>query len=239
MIETVEAPAVEIGHTHTDVQGGWLRPTVFGAMDGLVTNISLVAGVGAAGASSHVVLLTGAAGLVAGAFSMALGEYTSVSTQNNAVQAEAEVERHELLTNPEAEQAELVHMYMQMGLSRSTAELVAEEIHADPENAVRVHLTQELGIDPTDQPSPLVAAGSSFLSFAAGALMPMLPYLFGANSLWAGLGIGAAGLFAAGAGVAAFTTRSWWRNGLRQLGFGALAAGATYLVGALIGVAVG
>jgi vacuolar iron transporter family protein len=226
----------EIGHTHADVSGGWLRPAVFGAMDGLVTNISLVAGVGGAGAGGHVIVLSGVAGLVAGAFSMALGEYTSVGTQNKAVVAEAAIEREELERNPDAEQAELVQMYREMGLSQSTAELVAEEIHANPELAVRVHITQELGLDPDEQPSPVVAAVSSFLSFAVGAVFPLLPFLFGLQSLWVGLGIGGVGLFLAGAIVARFTRMSWWRSGLRQLLFGAIAAGATYGIGALIGV---
>jgi len=239
MTATLTADPAEIGHTHADVSGGWLRPAVFGAMDGLVTNIALVAGVGGAGQSPHVVVLTGMAGLVAGALSMALGEYTSVSTQNNAVQAEAAVERAELLRNPEGEQAELVQMYRDMGLSQSTAELVAEEIHADPELAVRVHITQELGVNPDDQPSPRVAALSSFLCFALGAIFPLLPYLLGLNSLLLGLGVGAVGLFGAGAVVAKFTTRSWWRNGLRQLLFGALAAAASFGIGALIGTTVG
>lgn len=231
--------AMEIGHTHADVSGGWLRPAVFGAMDGLVTNIALVAGVGGAHASGRVVVLSGIAGLVAGAFSMALGEYTSVGTQNQAVKAEAAVEREELRTNPVAEQAELVQMYRDMGLSESTAELVAEEIHSNPDVnvAVRVHLTQELGVDPDEQPSPVVAAVSSFLCFAVGAVFPLLPFLFGLQSLWVGLGIGGVGLFAAGAIVARFTQRSWWFNGARQLLFGAIAAGATYGVGSLIGVA--
>lgn len=229
----------EVGHTHADVSGGWLRPAVFGAMDGLVTNIALVAGVGGAGASRHVVVLSGIAGLVAGAFSMALGEYTSVGTQNDAIDAEAAVERAELERNPEAEQAELVEMYREMGLSQSTAELVAEEIHANPETAVRVHLTQELGLDPDEQPSPVTAAVSSFLCFAVGAVFPLLPYLFGFGSLWLGLGVGGVGLFAAGALVAQYTSMSWWFNGLRQLLFGAIAAGATYLVGSLIGVTTG
>jgi VIT1/CCC1 family predicted Fe2+/Mn2+ transporter len=226
----------EIGHTHSDVSGGWLRPAVFGAMDGLVTNISLVAGVGGAHAAAHVIVLTGVAGLVAGAFSMALGEYTSVGTQNKAVAAEAAVERRELELNPDAEQAELVDMYREMGLSQSTAELVAEEIHANPDLAVRVHITQELGLDPDDQPSPVVAAVSSFLAFSVGAVFPLLPFLFGLHSLWLGLGIGGVGLFLAGAIVARFTRMSWWRSGLRQLLFGAIAAAATYGIGALIGV---
>lgn len=231
--------SAEVGHTHTDISGGWLRPAVFGAMDGLVTNISLVAGVGGGGASPHVIVLSGMAGLVAGAFSMALGEYTSVETQNNAVRNEVAIERHELEHNPEAEQAELVDMFVDMGLTRKTALAVAEEVHADPELAVRIHLTQELGVDPDEQPSPLTAAISSFLCFSVGALVPLVTFLFGINSLAVALAVGALGLFVAGVVVARFTTRSWWANGLRQLLFGAVAAGATYLVGSLIGVATG
>ncbi|MFB9907469.1 VIT1/CCC1 transporter family protein [Allokutzneria oryzae] len=228
----------EIGHTHTDVSGGWLRPAVFGAMDGLVTNIALVAGVGGGGASSTVIILSGMAGLVAGAFSMALGEYASVETQNNAVRAEVATERHELRTNPRAEEAELVDMYVEMGLSRETAERAAAEVHADPELAVRVHITQELGVNPDEQPSPVVAGVSSFLCFAVGGLFPLVPFLLGSDSLLLGLLVGGVGLFAAGALVSQFTTRSWWYNGVRQLVFGAVAAGATYLVGMLIGVGV-
>lgn len=235
-METMRAGTAEVGHTHADVSGGWLRPAVFGAMDGLVTNIALVAGVGGAHASPKVIVLTGMAGLVAGAFSMALGEYTSVGTQNQAVQAEAAVERAEMERNPEAEQAELVQMYRDMGLSQSTAELVAEEIHADPDVAVRVHLTQELGLDPDEQPSPVVAAVSSFLCFALGAVFPLIPFLLGLHWLWLGLGIGGVGLFTAGALVSKFTQLTWWQNGLRQLLFGAVAAAATYAIGALIGV---
>ena len=231
--------SAEVGHTHADVSGGWLRPAVFGAMDGLVTNIALVAGVGGAGAPGHVIVLSGTAGLVAGAFSMALGEYTSVGTQNNAVEAEAAIERDELERNPEAEQAELVQMYRDMGLSQPTAELVAEEIHSNPELAVRVHITQELGLDPDEQPSPVVAAVSSFLCFSRGAVLPLVPFLFGLQSLWLGLGIGGAGLFLAGAIVARFTRMSWWRSGLRQLLFGAIATAATYGIGSLIGVTTG
>ena len=228
--------AQEIGHTHRDVSGGWLRPAVFGAMDGLVTNIALVAGVGGAGADHGVIVLSGVAGLVAGAFSMALGEYASVETQNDSVRAEAAVERAEIARNPRAEQAELADMYVEMGLTRKTAELVAEEVHADEELAVKVHVTQELGVDPDEQPSPLAAGVSSFLCFSVGALFPLIPYLLGFSSLLAGLAVGGVGLFAAGAVAARFTTRPWWLGGLRQLMFGAIGAGATYLVGSLIGV---
>ena len=231
---TVE-PGDEVGHVHQDISGGWLRPAVFGAMDGLVTNIALIAGVGAAGAGARLIVLTGMAGLVAGAFSMALGEYASVETQNDQVRAEVKVERDELRRHPAAEQAELVASFMRMGLTRNTAKQVAEEVHANPALAVRVHINQELGVNPDDQPSPWVAAGSSFLCFAIGALVPLIPYLLGFISLFPGLAAGAVGLFVAGALSARFTTRPWWLGGLRQVGFGAAAAVATYLVGALIG----
>ncbi|MDT7595810.1 MAG: vacuolar iron transporter family protein [Pseudonocardiales bacterium] len=229
-------PGDEIGHVHRDVSGGWLRPAVFGAMDGLVTNIALIAGVGGSGAGAHLIVLTGMAGLVAGAFSMALGEYASVETQNDQVRAEVKVEREELRRHPAAEQAELIRSFVQMGLTRHTAKQVAAEVHANPSLAVRVHINQELGVNPDDQPSPWVAAGSSFLCFAIGALVPLIPYLLGSASLLTGLAAGAGGLFVAGALSSQFTTRSWWLGGLRQVGFGAIAAVATYLVGALIGV---
>lgn len=223
-------------HHHADVSGGWLRAAVFGAMDGLVTNIAIVAGVGAAGADRQLIILTGMAGLVAGAFSMALGEFASVDTQNDAVQNEVDVERREIRRHPDAEQVELADMYEEMGLSRPTAEAVAREVHLDPELAVKVHITQELGVDPDDQPSPWTAAGSSFLAFSVGGIFPLVSYLLGSSSLLLALTIGAVGLFVAGALTSRFTTRSWWVSGLRQLLFGAIAAGATYLVGMLIGV---
>lgn len=229
-------PGDEIGHVHQDVLGGWLRPAVFGAMDGLVTNIALIAGVAGSGAGAHLIVLTGMAGLVAGAFSMALGEYASVETQNDQVRAEVKVERDELRRHPAAEQAELVSSFVQMGLTRDTAKKVAAEVHANPSLAVRVHINQELGVNPDDQPSPWVAAGSSFLCFAIGALVPLIPYLLGFTSLLTGLAAGAGGLFVAGALSSRFTTRSWWLGGLRQVSFGVIAAVATYLVGALIGV---
>lgn len=228
--------ADEVGHTHADVSGGWLRAAVFGAMDGLVTNVSLVAGIGAAGAAPRTIVLTGVAGLVSGAFSMALGEFASVRTQNEQVEAEAIKERRELATNPDGEEAELVEMFAEMGLSHGTAATAAREVHADPEKAVKLHLTQELGVDPDEQPSPLVAAGSSFAMFALGAVIPIVPFLLGFASLALGLLAGAIGLLVAGAVAAQFTSAPRWKAALRQLLFGVIAAGATYLVGMAIGV---
>ena len=225
-----------IDHHHSDVSGGWLRAGVFGAMDGLVTNIAIVAGVGGGGGDRHVIILSGMAGLVAGAFSMALGEFASVAIQNDAVANEVRVERAEIERNPHAEEAELADMYEQIGLTRPTAEAVARELHADPELAVKVHIERELGVDPDDQPSPWIAAISSFAAFSVGGILPLIPYLLGSSSLLVALLVGAVGLFLAGAITARFTARSWWLSGLRQLGFGAIAAGATYVVGMLIGV---
>jgi VIT1/CCC1 family predicted Fe2+/Mn2+ transporter len=234
-----DAAAHAPGHHHQDVSGGWLRAAVFGAMDGLVTNIGLVAGVGGGGADREAIILTGMAGLVAGAFSMALGEFASVGTQNDAVEREVAVERDEIRRHPRAEQTELADMYQAMGLTRPTAEAMAREVHQNPDLAVRVHVVQELGVDPDEQPSPWTAALSSFACFAVGAILPLIPFLLGSGSLALGLSVGAVGLVLLGALTSRFTTRPWWWAGLRQLAFGVIAAGATYVVGWLIGVNVG
>jgi vacuolar iron transporter family protein len=226
-----------IEHHHADVSGGWLRAATFGAMDGLVTNIALIAGVGGGGVGPHTIVLTGAAGLVAGAISMGIGEYTSVRTQNEQVSAELDKELRELRANPEGEAAELAAMWAARGLPIDLARQVADVLKGNPEQALRVHAQEELGVVPDELPSPWVAAASSFVCFSIGALIPLLGYLLGADDLWLALGIGGIGLFMAGAIMASFTGRSWWRSGLRQLVLGGLAATATYLIGALIGVA--
>jgi VIT1/CCC1 family predicted Fe2+/Mn2+ transporter len=207
-------------------------------MDGLVTNIALIAGVGGGGVARDVIVLTGVAGLVAGAISMAIGEYTSVQTQNEQVAAEVEKERLELARHPHAEREELAEMLRERGLSPELAAQVAHEVSADPELALRVHTQQELGVVVDELPSPWTAAISSFICFSLGALVPLLPYLLGSEQLWLALAVGGVGLFVAGALVSRFTSRRWWSNGLRQLVLGGLAAGATYLVGLLIGVGV-
>jgi VIT1/CCC1 family predicted Fe2+/Mn2+ transporter len=232
-------PAAHDDGHHADVSGGWLRPAVFGAMDGLVTNIALIAGVGGGGVSPHSIILTGAAGLVAGAVSMGLGEYTSVKTQNDQVAHEVAKERRELERHPEAEAEELARAWIRRGLPPDLARQVARAVADNPDEALRVHAQEELGIDPHEIPSPWVAAISSFLCFALGALVPLLPYLLGATILWPALAVGGVGLFAAGAITARFTNRTWWTSGLRQLVLGLAAAGVTYLVGLLIGVKVG
>jgi VIT1/CCC1 family predicted Fe2+/Mn2+ transporter len=223
------------GHEHRDVSGGWLRPAVFGAMDGLVTNVSLIAGVGGGGGSQHAILLTGLAGLAAGAFSMAAGEFVSVSSQNELVAAEVDKERAELANNAAAEQIELVGMLRARGISAATARQAAAEISAHPDQALAVHTMEELGVNHADLPSPLVAAGASLVAFAIGAMIPLLPYALGFNALWAALGLAALAALAGGGMVARLTGRAFWRGALRQLALGVAAAGITYLIGLAVG----
>jgi vacuolar iron transporter family protein len=227
-------PAALDPHHHADVSGGWLRPAVFGAMDGLVTNIGLIAGVGGGGLPPSAIILTGLAGLVAGAISMALGEYTSVQTSNEQIEAELAKERRELLHHPEAEAEELALRWMDRGLPEALAREVAHTIKLNPEEALRVHAQEELGVVPENAPSPWTAAISSFVCFAIGAVIPLIPYLVGGSSLWPALVVGGVGLFAAGALTARFTHRPWWLSGLRQLVLGMLAAGAAFLIGKAI-----
>ncbi|HSE08934.1 MAG TPA: VIT1/CCC1 transporter family protein [Nocardioidaceae bacterium] len=231
-----------INHEHPDVTGGWLRPAVFGASDGLVSNVALIAGVagGTRGAdTSTAVVLAGLAGLAAGAFSMAVGEYTSVASQSEAAAREIEKERVEILRNPEGEQRELARMYVDKGIDEEVALEVARQIHRDVDTAVAVHAREELGVDPHELASPTLAAGSSFLAFALGALVPLLPYLLGANTLLPGLAITLVALFGAGAVVTQVTTRSWVYGGARQVLLGAAAAALTYGIGAAVGANLG
>jgi VIT1/CCC1 family predicted Fe2+/Mn2+ transporter len=236
MTEQTMPPAAFQPDHHADVSGGWLRPAVFGAMDGLVTNIALIAGVGGGGVSVHNVILTGFAGLVAGAISMGLGEYTSVRTQNEQVAHEVAKERTELERNPEIEAEELAGIWIARGLPERLARQVATILSKNPDQALRVHAQEELGVNPEEQPSPWTAALSSFLCFSVGALVPLLPYLFGATVLWLSLAVGGVGLFVAGALTSRFTNKRWYNSGLRQLALGLAAAGATFLIGRAIGV---
>jgi VIT1/CCC1 family predicted Fe2+/Mn2+ transporter len=234
---TRDAP--HIGHEHPDVTGGWLRPAVFGASDGLVSNLALIAGVAGGtrdAEGSTAVVLAGFAGLAAGAFSMAVGEYTSVASQSEAAAHEVARERAEIIANPEGERHELAAMYVDKGVDEHLAHEVARQIHRDVDNAVKVHAREELGVDPHDLASPMLAAVSSFLAFAVGALVPLVPYLLGADSLAPGLVVTLLALFGAGAVVTSVTTRPWWYGGVRQMLLGGVAAAITYGVGALVGV---
>ncbi len=228
--------ASEIHHDHRDVSGGWLRASVFGVMDGLVSNLALISGLAGGDVSSSTLVLAGVAGLVAGGFSMAAGEYISVKSQNELTEREVAVERVELARNADAERQELAETFVARGVDPDLADQVATQISSDPERALYVHVMNELGVDHRNLPSPYVAAGSSFLAFCLGAFVPLLPYLLGAVTLWPAIILASFGLFAAGAAVSRITTRPWWYSGLRQLIFGLAAAGLTYLVGSIVGV---
>lgn len=238
MTAELEAQGAVPSHEHRDVSGGWLRPAVFGAMDGLVTNVSLIAGVGAGGGAPHIIVLTGLAGLAAGAFSMATGEFVSVSSQNELVAAEVRKERFELEHHPDAERSELAGKFRTWGVDADLAEKVARQVSAHPDHALAVHVREELGVDHQVLPSPAVAAGASLLTFAVGALIPLLPYLFSYDSLPAALGLAAVAAFVGGGVVARLTDRPFLRGALRQLLLGALAAGVTYLIGSVVGAVI-
>ncbi len=229
------------GHQHRDVSGGWLRPAVFGAMDGLVTNVSLIAGVAAGGAPHQVIVLTGLAGLAAGAFSMATGEYVSVLSQNELVHAEVSKERYELEHHPDAERRELAQVFRGHGMDAELADRVARQVSEHPEQALRLHVREELGVDHHKLPSPVVAAIASLVTFALGALVPLLPYLFDVSAplaLPTALTLAAIAAFAGGGSVARLTNRPFLRGALRQLLLAAAAAGLTYAIGAAVGTVV-
>jgi len=231
--------SARVAHEHADVTGGWLRPAVFGAMDGLVSNFALIAGVAGGGVDRTVIVLAALAGLAAGAFSIAAGEYTSVAAQAELAEAEIAVEREELRTNAAAEERELAAMYVDRGLDPDLAAEVARQLHRDPETALNVHAREELGVTPGELPSPRLAATSSFLSFAVGALIPVLPYLLGLDALWLVTVLSLAGLFVCGAVVTQVTSRPWWYGGIRQLVLGSAAAALTYAFGNLVGAGLG
>jgi VIT1/CCC1 family predicted Fe2+/Mn2+ transporter len=222
-------------HRHRDVSGGSLRPTVFGVVDGLVTNASLIAGVGGGGVSARTIILTGVAALVAGAFSMGTGEYISVTNQNELVQSEVSLERTMLARFPAAEEAELAEYFCGYGADPGTAARMAAAVSKDPDTALRLHTREELGLDPAELPSAVLAGVASLFAFSLGALVPLLPYLLGWPVLAASLGITAVALITGGMVVGRLTGRPVLRSGLRQLLLGAVAVAITFGVGSLIG----
>ncbi|MDQ2836406.1 MAG: VIT1/CCC1 transporter family protein [Actinomycetota bacterium] len=212
-----------------------MRPTVFGMVDGLVSNFALIAGVAAASNTAKPVVVAGVAGLFAGAFSMGTGEYVSVRSQNESMQAEVEVERAELRHNPEAELEELTQLYINRGVDPELAQLVAEQLSVDPTQALEIHAQEELGVDIYDLPDPRVAAVSSFLAFSVGAFLPLAPFLFASHVLVLAAVLSLVGLFVTGALTSRFTIRSWVYTGSRQMVLGALTFAVTFGVGHLIG----
>jgi vacuolar iron transporter family protein len=220
------------------VAGGLARAAVFGVSDGLVSNVSLVVGFAGSGADASLVRLAGLAGAIAGAASMAAGEWVSISAQNELVEREVSVERRELTHNTDSETAELAAMYESHGMSRASALTAASEVMMQPEQALRVHAREELGVDPDDLGSAWAAAGLSLICFLFGALLPVIPWLFsdGNGALIASLIIGVAAAAAVGFAIGAFAERPRGSSAVRQVMIMLLAAGVTYIVGRALGV---
>ena len=230
----------DIGRRHRTADGGNLRAGVFGVNDGLVSNASLILGVAGASADANTILLTGIAGLAAGALSMASGEYVSVRSQREMYEYQIDLERKELETYPQAEAAELALIYEAKGISRIEARRVADALIADPEKALDTLAREELGLNPDELGSPSGAAIASFVSFALGALVPLLPFVFASGSIALATAIGAtlAALFGVGAVLSLFTGRHAVKGGLRMMLIGAIAGATTYGIGKMIGVSV-
>jgi VIT1/CCC1 family predicted Fe2+/Mn2+ transporter len=237
-----EAPATIAGgeRWHRSARSGTLRAIIFGVSDGLVSNLSIVMGVAGASGKASFVLLAGIAGLMAGAFSMAAGEYISMQSQRELFQRQIDLERAELEAMPDEEQRELAALYMAKGFPHAEADRIAARMFEDPETALDTLVREELGLDPDELGSPWGAALGSFLAFALGAVIPVIPYLLldGTTAFVVSLVLSLAALFLVGAGVSLLTGRGILFSGLRQLGIGAAAAAVTFAVGRFIGVNV-
>ncbi len=227
-------------HHHRDVRSGSARAAVFGVSDGLVSNVSLILGVAGADPGAGVVRLAGLAGLIAGAVSMAAGEYVSMKAQNELLQRELDLERRELHRNPHVETVELTQIYQSRGIDPDRARELAEDIMRDPDLALETHAREELGIDPKQLGSPEGAAVSSFASFAIGALVPLLPWFFGSGpgAVAASVVLGLVSCAIVGGLLARFTGRSVLFSAGRQMAIGIIAGTVTFVVGALVGVGV-
>ena len=220
--------------------GGALRATVFGVNDGLVSNFSLVMGVAGGTSNKSIVVLAGVAGLVAGAFSMASGEWVSVRSQRELYENELRIEEQELAAFPEEEREELELIYQAKGVDPAEAKALVEHIMSRPDVALDTLAREELGLDPGTLGSPWVAAGSSFAAFASGAFLPVFPFFFasGAVAVVTSAVLSVLALFAVGSAISVFTGRHAGRSGLRMAVIGVLVATATFLIGKLVGVGV-
>lgn len=229
-------------HRHRGVSGGGnLRAAVFGVNDGLISNASLILGVAGASSDTSLILLTGVAGLAAGAFSMAAGEYVSVRSQREMYEYQIGLEREELDQYPEEEAKELALVYVARGMEPREARRFADHMLADPERALDTLAREELGLNPDELGSPMGAAIASFLSFAIGGAIPLLPYLLlaGNTALLATVAVSALALFAVGATLSLFTGRSALFSGSRMLAIGCAAGLVTHMLGRLLGVTLG
>jgi VIT1/CCC1 family predicted Fe2+/Mn2+ transporter len=228
-------PSTIVGH-----KSGALRAATFGVQDGVVSNLALIMAVAGANLQPEAVGVAGVAGLVAGAFSMGSGEYHSMRVQREIYERMIHLEAHELATDPEGEHEELVRILERRGIPKESASTAATAMMSDPQEALAVHVREELGLDPDELGSPIGAAFGSFVAFAIGAFVPVLPYVVGGAfaAFVAAIVLSVIALFGVGAGVSLLTGRGVLFSGTRQVGIGAAAAIVTYVVGTLIGVSV-
>lgn len=225
---------------HRDITGGAARAAVFGVSDGLVTNISLILGVAGAHPTASLVKLAGLAGLVAGAFSMAVGEYVSMKAQKELFEREISIEAEEIRSRPESETRELARLYVSRGLPQELADEIALILMKDPEVALSIHAREELGVSPDSIGSPIQAALSSFVSFAIGAIIPLFAWFFltGASAILLSIAVSLIASALVGGALGYFTGRSIFKGAVRQVLLSSVAAAVTYLVGHLVGAKV-
>jgi VIT1/CCC1 family predicted Fe2+/Mn2+ transporter len=227
-------------HNHRDIQGGSARAAVFGVSDGLVSNVALIIGIAGATTDGGLVRVAGVSGLLAGAISMAAGEYVSVKAHNELIERELRIERRSITENPSVETEELAAIYRNKGLDAENARQIATSLMADPEVALEVHAREELGVDPHGLGEPMNVAGSSFAAFAIGAVLPLLPWFFasGASAVIASVVIGFVAAVIVGVVLARFTERSVVRTATRQVLVAAGACLATFAIGSALGTSV-
>ncbi len=231
------AVVTEAHHHHRDVRGGGARAAVFGVSDGLVSNVALILGMAGAHASAGAVRLAGVAGLIAGSCSMAAGEYVSMRAQSELMQRELDVEAQAIRRDPDVERRELAEIYVRRGLDASSAHELSGKMMRDPDLALETHAREELGIDPSQTGRPFQAAAFSFVMFAVGAFVPLLPWLVtqGTTAAVWSVVLGALGALGVGLALSRFTGRPWWWSAGRQLLISGAAAGVTFAVGRAIG----
>jgi VIT1/CCC1 family predicted Fe2+/Mn2+ transporter len=231
----------ELHHGHRQVSGGLARAAVFGVNDGLVSNVSLILGFAGSGVDSSIVRLAGVAGAVAGAISMAAGEWISITSQNELIEREVALEKRELVRNTAAETTELAGMYEGHGMTRETARAAAEEVMREPVGALGIHAREEMGIDPGELPSAFRAAAISLVCFLFGAVLPIIPWFAGASGTapaMVSLGIGVVTAAAVGALIGRLAERRVARSVVRQVAIVIVACAVTYAIGELVGVNV-
>jgi VIT1/CCC1 family predicted Fe2+/Mn2+ transporter len=237
-VARMDAGGPDPEHLHRDIQGGVARASVFGASDGLVSNVSLILGVAGANPTGTFVRLAGIAGLIAGAVSMAAGEYVSMKAQAELFERELEIERRSIRSNPHFETVELSQIYESRGVDPDTALAMATELMRDPDLALEAHAREELGIDPNALGSPIRAAASSFVAFSVGALLPLLPWFVtdGWPAIIASLVLGVLGAAVIGFALGSFTGRSRLFSAGRQVLIATIASGVTFGIGSVLGV---